>query len=331
MTQPIILTGDRPTGCLHLGHYVGSLLNRVKLQQEYKQYIMIADLQALTDHAEEPNKIFHYVVEVAKDYLSVGIDPNLTTILIQSKITELSELTIYLMNLISVSRLSRNPTVKNEIAQKGYTNHIPVGFFCYPISQAADILAFKATIIPVGEDQLPMIELSNEVARKFNSTYNSSCLLESKALLSKSSRLIGTDGQNKASKSLQNTIFLSDSIDIIKSKVFSMYTDPNHIHSSDPGNVQGNVVFSYLDAFYHDEEELQALKSHYERGGLGDMMIKNILFNTLVKLLSPIQEKRSTLKTCDITEMLMVGTADAQKHVRQTMMEVRDAIGLSYW
>jgi tryptophanyl-tRNA synthetase len=289
-----ILTGDRPTGKLHLGHYIGSLQNRVKLQHEFEQYIMIADVQALTDNFENPGKITENVFEVAKDYLSIGIDPEITTILIQSQIPEIAELTVYYLNLVTLGRLERNPTVKREIQQKGYDDSIPAGFFCYPVSQAADITIFQAEVVPVGDDQVPMIEQTNEIVRRFNRIYNSEVLKECKAVLSKSSRLVGIDGKAKASKSLGNAIFLSDSADEIKRKIFQMYTDPDHIKVSDPGKIEGNVVFTYLDAFHPNSEEVQELKLHYERGGLGDTTIKNILNDVLQEFLLPIREKRQT-------------------------------------
>ena len=242
MGKQIALTGDRPTGCLHLGHYIGTLKSRVALQHDYDQYIMIADTQALTDYFSNPERISESLLAVVADYLAVGIDPNLSTIFVQSQIPALPELTLYYMNLVTTSRLERNPTVKNEIQQKGYDSAIPVGFFCYPVSEAADITAFKAEVIPVGDDQLPLIELSNEIVRRFNRLYNTECLKESKAYLSKTTRLVGIDGKAKASKSLNNAIFLGDSPEVIKQKVWSMYTDPNHIKVSDPGKVEGNVV-----------------------------------------------------------------------------------------
>lgn len=248
--KKIILTGDRPTGKLHLGHYVGSLVNRVKLQDEYEQYVMIADIQALTDNFENPGKIVDNLYEVALDYLSIGIEPGKSTIFIQSHIPELAELTVYYLNLVTLGRLERNPTVKSEIQQKGYDSSIPAGFLCYPVSQAADITAFKAEAVPVGEDQVPMIEQTNEIVRRFNRIYNTDCLKEAKPILSKTSRLVGIDGQSKASKSLGNAIFLSDTPEEIKRKVFLMFTDPAHLKISDPGKVEGNVVFEYLSAFH---------------------------------------------------------------------------------
>ena len=331
MKKTIVLTGDRPTGPLHLGHYIGSLTNRVTLQHTHTQYIMIADMQALTDHAEDPNKITTSIYEVAKDYLAVGIDPQYSTIFIQSAVPELAELTMYFMNLVTVARLERNPTVKNEIAQKGYSDNIPVGFYCYPISQAADILAFKATIVPVGDDQLPMIELANEIARKFNRIYNTQCFQDVQSHLSHHTRLCGIDGQAKASKSLGNAIYLSDPTDIVKKKVHAMYTDPQHLRVQDPGRVEGNVVFSYLDAFHTNPQEVQELKDHYTRGGLGDMVIKQKLFETLESLLEPIRVRRSLLNHDDIRDMLRDGTKAARHRAQETLHEVRRSIGLDYW
>lgn len=327
----VILTGDRPTGKLHLGHYVGSLANRVRLQEAYKQYIMIADTQALTDNFENPAKIRENLCEVALDYLAIGIDPQKSTIFIQSQVPELTELTVYFLNLVSVGRLERNPTVKAEIQQKGFGSSIPAGFFCYPVSQAADIAAFKADVVPVGDDQLPMIEQTNEIIRKFNRIYNSDCLKETAALLSKTPRLVGIDGQAKASKSLGNAIFLSDSPEEIKRKVFLMFTDPNHLKISDPGQVEGNVVFSYLDAFHPDQEEVSALKAHYRKGGLGDSSIKNLLNTSLQTMLEPIRDKRNRFQQSEIMDMLMTGTIAARKAAGQTLEDVRAAIGLNYF
>ena len=329
--KKIILTGDRPSGCLHLGHYVGSLKNRVLLQDSYEQYVMIADVQALTDNFENPQKITQNVYEVAKDYLSVGLDPQKTTILIQSQIPQIAELTIYFLNLVSLGRLERNPTVKSEIAQKGYDDSIPAGFFCYPVSQAADITIFGAELVPVGDDQIPMIEQTNEIVRKFNRIYNTDCLKECKAYLSPSSRLVGIDGKAKASKSLGNAIYLSDSSEEVKRKVFQMYTDPNHIKLSDPGQVEGNVVFAYLDAFSENKEEVAALKEHYEKGGLGDTTIKNILNTTLQNLLEPIRQKREALKLTDVKEILYEGSLKAKKIAQSKIEQVRQAIGINYF
>ncbi len=325
-----ILTGDRPTGKLHLGHYGGSLKNRVELQNSYKQYIMIADIQALTDNFDNPSKVTSNVLEVLTDYIAVGIDPNLSTIFIQSQIPELAELTLYYMNLVTLGRLQRNPTVKAEIQQKSYTDSLPVGFLCYPISQAADITGFDANLVPVGEDQLPMIEQTNEIVRKFNATYNRECLKEVEPLLGNVKRLVGIDGKAKASKSLNNTIFLSDSIDEIKRKVFMMYTDPNHLKVSDPGQVEGNVVFDYLDAFHGNTDEVEELKNHYRRGGLGDATIKSILNNSLQLFLEPIRVRRESLKNNDLMEILYKGTKVAREVVQYKVEQVREAIGIRY-
>jgi tryptophanyl-tRNA synthetase len=326
----IILTGDRPSGKLHLGHYGGSLKNRVLLQESNKQYIMIADIQALTDNFDNPQKVTSNVLEVMADYIAVGIDPKLSTIFIQSQIPELAELTIYYMNLVTLGRLRRNPTVKAEIEQKGYNESLPVGFLCYPISQAADITAFDANLVPAGEDQLPMIEQTNEIVRKFNGTYNSSCLKEVEPLISNVKRLVGIDGKAKASKSLNNTIFLSDSPDEIKRKVFTMYTDPNHLKISDPGQVEGNVVFEYLDAFHENKEEITQLKEHYRRGGLGDTTVKGILNDTLQKMLEPIRETRIGLNREELFEMLHEGTRVARSVAKNKIEEVREVIGIKY-
>ena len=272
--KDIILTGDRPTGKLHVGHYIGSLLNRVKLQESCSQFVMIADVQALTDNFENPQKIHDAVFEVMCDYLAVGIDPRHTTIFLQSMICAIPELTLYYMNLVTVARLSRNPTVKAEIKQKAMEESLPVGFFAYPINQAADITAFKANLVPVGEDQLPMIEQTNEIVRAFNRIYNSQVLVEAKALVPKVGRLSGIDGQGKMSKSMNNAIYLSDSADELAKKVRSMYTDPHHLRVEDPGKVEGNPVFEYLDAFGTDHQKITELKAHYQRGGLGDMVVK---------------------------------------------------------
>lgn len=326
-----ILTGDRPSGRLHLGHYVGSLQSRIKLQYEYDQYIMIADVQALTDNFENPKKITENVFEVAKDYLSVGIDPSQTTIFVQSQIPEIGELTVYYLNLVAVGRLERNPTVKSEIQQKGYNDSIPAGFLCYPVSQAADITIFQAELVPVGDDQVPMIEQTNEIVRRFNRIYDSECLKECNAILSNTPRLVGIDGKAKASKSLGNAISLSDTQEEIKQKIFQMFTDPAHLKISDPGQVEGNVVFTYLDIFHPDKEEVESLKAHYRRGGLGDMTIKNILNNSIQDLLKDIREKRETIKQKDVQEILYHGSAKASQRAKLTMEEVREAIGVKYF
>ncbi|AXI24135.1 tryptophan--tRNA ligase [Cardinium endosymbiont of Sogatella furcifera] len=323
-----ILTGDRPTGKLHLGHYIGSLQNRVKLQSVYDQYILVADLQALTDHFDHPEQVTQNIIEVAKDYLSVGIDPNQTTIVVQSQIPEIAELTIYYLNLVTLGQLHRNPTVKYEIQQKGYDEAIPAGFFCYPVSQAADITLFQAELIPVGDDQLPMIEQTNAIVRRFNRLYHTNALKECKAVLSKTSRLVGIDGQSKSSKSLGNAIAISDPPAVIKQKVFQMYTDPNHIKASNPGRVEGNVVFAYLDAFHSDQEAVSDLKAHYRRGGLGDVTLKDILNDSLQLLLAPIREKRNSLDAKMIKEILHQGTEKAAQLAKETIKMVREAIGI---
>ncbi len=329
--KKIILTGDRPTGSLHLGHYIGSLKNRVQLQNDYEQYIMIADIQALTDNFENPSKVTNNVYEIALGYFSVGIDHTKTKIFIQSQIPELTELTSYYMNLVTVNRLERNPTVKAEIQQKSYNDSIPAGFFCYPVSQAADITAFKAELVPVGDDQIPMIEQTNEIVRKFNRIYKGNFLKECQPFLSKTSRLVGIDGKGKASKSLGNAIMLNDSPDQIKKKIFDMYTDSNHIKVSDPGQIEGNVVFAYLDAFFEDKNEVEELKKHYKKGGLGDVVIKNKLNNCLQNMLLPIREARNALKIDQIKEILYEGTQQARIKATQTLEEVRNAIGIKYW
>ena len=326
----VSLTGDRPTGSLHLGHYIGSLKNRVELQKTYDQYIMIADVQALTDYFENPKKVAESVIEIIYDYIAVGVDPAASTIFIQSQIPALSELTMYYMNLVTVARLERNPTVKAELAQKSFGQSVPAGFLCYPVSQAADITAFKAEIVPVGEDQSPMIEQTNEIVRKFNALYNVDCLKETKAYLSKTGRLVGVDGKAKASKSLNNAIFLKDEPEVIKEKVYSMFTDPGHLKVSDPGKVEGNVVFAYLDAFHEDKEEVASLKAQYEKGGLGDTTIKSILNETLQKILEPIREKRNSLKRKSMMEICIEGTHKANAIADETLFEVREAIGVNY-
>lgn len=343
----IILTGDRPTGKLHIGHYVGSLLQRVKLQNSDKFddiYIMIADAQALTDNWENPDKIRESIIEVALDYLACGLLPEKSTFFIQSQVTELLELAFYYMNLVTVSRLERNPTVKSEIKMKNFEKSIPVGFFAYPISQAADITAFKATMVPVGEDQLPMLEQTKEIVRKFNSLYGET-LIEPDALLPDNHscfRLPGTDGKNKMGKSLNNCIYLSDSPDDVTKKVMSMYTDPNHICISDPGEVEGNTVFTYLNVFCKDEHFerylseyscLDELKEHYQKGGLGDVKIKKFLQNVLLETLEPIYQRRIKLEKnkLDIYEMLKEGCDKARNCAGVTMKDVKKAMQIDYF
>lgn len=331
--KKIILTGDRPTGPLHLGHYVGSLLNRVKLQDEYEQYVLIADVQALTDNYDNPEKVRKNIREVALDYLSVGLDPKKTTILVQSMVPELAELTIYYLNLVSVARLQRNPTVKEEIKQKGFEDNLPVGFFTYPISQAADITAFKADVVPVGNDQLPMIEQSNEVARRFNHIYNCKVLKEAEALISPVPRLCGLDGQAKMSKSLGNAIYLSDSSEEVLKKIKSMYTDPGHLRVEDPGKVEGNTVFAYLDAFDPDKKAVAELKKQYQKGGLGDVALKNRLYEVIENILRPIRERRRKYenKKGEVEKILLKGTARARKVAQATLKEVKEAMKINYF
>ncbi len=328
----IILTGDRPTGPLHLGHYVGSLLNRVQLQHEYKQYVMVADVQALTDNFDKPDKVRENVLEVVADYLAVGIDPIQTTIFLQSMIRAIPELTMYYMNLVTIARLQRNPTVKNEIQQKGFGSSIPVGFFVYPINQVADITAFKATLVPVGEDQLPMIEQTNEVVRSFNRIYGKEVLSEAQALIPKCARLVGTDGQAKMSKSLNNAIYLKDTTDERWNRIKGMYTDPNHIKVEDPGKVEGNTVFTYLDVFGTDKTKIAELKAHYQKGGLGDMVVKKYLAEVLEEHFGPISQRRATY-IADKAELLKIikdGTAVAQEVADSTLRDVKEAMKLLY-
>ncbi len=343
----IILTGDRPTGRLHVGHYVGSLKRRVELQNsgEYdKTFIMIADAQALTDNIENPEKIRQNIIEVALDYLSCGLDPAKSTLFIQSQISELCELTFYYMDLVTVSRLQRNPTVKSEIQMRNFEASIPVGFFTYPISQAADITAFKATTVPVGDDQLPMIEQTREIVRKFNAVY-ADVLVEPEALLPENEacmRLPGIDGKAKMSKSLGNCIYLADTADEVKKKIMSMYTDPTHLQVSDPGHLEGNTVFTYLDAFCKDEHferylpeyaNLDELKAHYQRGGLGDVKVKKLLNNVMQEELEPIRNRRKEYEK-DIPEIyniLKKGSEAAREVAAQTLSEVKNAMRINYF
>lgn len=337
MSKEIILTGDRPTGKLHIGHYVGSLKNRVELQNSgnYESFIMIADQQALTDNARNPDKIRNSLIQVALDYLAVGIDPVKSTILVQSQIPELNELTMHYLNLVTLSRLERNPTVKAEIKQKNFENSIPAGFLIYPVSQAADITAFKATTVPVGEDQLPMIEQAREIVRSFNTIYGKEVLVEPKAVIPEGTigRLPGTDGKAKMSKSIGNAIYLADEADVIRQKVMSMYTDPNHIKVSDPGQIEGNTVFTYLDTFCTDKEILQEMKDHYRRGGLGDVKVKKYLNEVLQAELEPIRNRRKEFEK-DIPEVYRIlkeGSEKAREVAASTLKEVRETIGLEYF
>ncbi|MBO4788940.1 MAG: tryptophan--tRNA ligase [Lachnospiraceae bacterium] len=343
----IILTGDRPTGRLHVGHYVGSLRRRVEMQNSgefEKIFIMIADAQALTDNAEHPEKVRENIIEVALDYLSAGLDPSKCTIFIQSQIPELTELTFYYMNLVTVARLHRNPTVKNEIVMRGFEESIPAGFFTYPVSQTSDITAFKATTVPVGEDQLPMLEQAREIVRKFNSIYGD-VLVEPVAVVPDNEtckRLPGTDGKAKMSKSLGNCIYLADTAEEVKNKVMNMYTDPNHIKVTDPGTVEGNAVFTYLDAFCKPEHfpkylpdynNLDELKDHYRRGGLGDVKIKRFLIAVLEEELAPIRARRAELqkRIPEVLEMLRQGSIEARKTAAETLAEVKDAMRINYF
>jgi tryptophanyl-tRNA synthetase len=337
MDKKIILTGDRPTGKLHLGHYVGSLKNRVKLQNSglYESYIMIADQQALTDNARDPEKIKNSLIQVALDYLAVGIDPAKSTILVQSQIPELAELTIHYLNIVTVARIGRNPTVKEEIKQKEFGTSIPAGFFIYPVSQAADITAFKASLVPVGEDQLPMIEQTREIVRSFNNIYGKEILVEPEVMLPDSTcaRLPGTDGKAKMSKSIGNCIYLSDEPDVVKKKVMSMFTDPNHLRVEDPGQVENNPVFTYLDAFGEDKEAINEMKEHYKRGGLGDVKVKKYLNEILQAELEPIRNRRKEFEK-DIPavyKMLKDGSLKAKEVASNTLKEVREAIGIEYF
>lgn len=345
--KKIILTGDRPTGKLHIGHYVGSLRRRAELQNsgEFDEiYIMIADAQALTDNAENPSKIRDNLLEVALDYLSCGLDPNKVTIFVQSAVPALAELNLYYLNLVTVSRLQRNPTVKNEIALRGFETSIPAGFFSYPVSQAADITAFDATVVPAGEDQMPMVEQTQEIVHKFNSIYGDTLVMP-KILLPDNEncqRLVGTDGKAKMSKSLGNTIYLSDDTETVKQKVMSMFTDPNHLRVQDPGNTKNNPVFIYLSCFAKDEhfakylpeyKNLDEMKAHYERGGLGDMKCKRFLFNVLEDTLTPIREKRKYYeeRIDEVYNILLEGTKKANIKANATLSRVRAAMKINYF
>ncbi|MBN1914780.1 MAG: tryptophan--tRNA ligase [Parachlamydiales bacterium] len=332
MKKKIVLTGDRPTGPLHLGHYVGSLSNRLVLQSSHQQYIMIADMQALTDHADRPEEIRRNILAVALDYLSVGLDFDQSTVFIQSMIPELYELTLYYLNLVTWNRLKHNPTVKLEIRQKGFKEEVPAGFMIYPISQAADITAFKAEIVPVGDDQLPMIEQTAEIVRKFNRLYQCDVLIEPVAMTPEIARLPGIDGGAKMGKTLNNAIFLSDSPEEVQKKVMRMYTDPNHLHVNDPGQVEGNPVFTYLDVFDPDTEKVQEMKEHYQKGGLGDVVVKKHLLTILEKFLSPVRDRRRKYaeNSREIWEMLFEGTKKASLQAKTTLKEVKEAMHIDY-
>jgi len=330
--KPIILTGDRPTGSLHLGHYVGSLKNRVEMQNDYKQFVLIADMQALTDNAENPGKVCDNVFEVTMDYLAVGIDPRKTNIVLQSKLHDIAELFMIYSNLVSVARVERNPTVKQEIKQKGLERELPLGFFSYPVSQAADITAFKASFVPVGQDQLPMIEISNEIVRRFNRVYNCDVLKECQAVVPKVGRLPGVDGKAKMSKSLGNAIYLKSTEKEIEQAVKMMFTDPTHLRVEDPGNIEGNVVFAYLDAFDPDVKAIEELKAQYQRGGLGDGVVKKRLREVLQELIAPIRAERSRLEKDrgEVARVIRAGTEAAQETVAETLQEVKAAMGIDY-
>lgn len=328
-----ILTGDRTTGPLHIGHYIGSLRNRVTLQHTHEQFIMLADAQALTDNMDNPAKVHDNVMQVALDYLAAGIDPAKSTIFIQSQIPELTELTFYYMNLVTVSRLERNPTIKQEIVLRNFERDIPAGFFTYPVSQAADITAFKGTIVPVGEDQIPMIEQTNEIVRRFNRLVNRDILRECQALVPEIGRLPGIDGKAKMSKSLGNVINLGASAAEIKTAVRNVYTDPLHLKVSDPGHLEGNVAFIYLDAFDTDKVALQEMKDHYVRGGLGDSVVKNRLEGILQDLLAPIRARREEYAKdpAEVLRILKAGTEKARAIAAQTTDEVKTALGLKHF
>ncbi|MDR3437551.1 tryptophan--tRNA ligase [Telmatospirillum sp.] len=328
--ESVVLTGDRTTGPLHLGHYVGSLRNRVGLQETHRQFLLLADAQALTDNADDPAKVTRNVIEVTLDYLAVGIDPGKTTICVQSCLPALCELTMLFLNFVTVARLERNPTVKEEIRIRGFERDVPAGFLCYPAAQAADITAFKAGLVPVGDDQLPMIEQTNEIVRRINRQAGGAVLVEARALTSNVGRLPGVDGKGKMSKSQGNAITLSASADDIRAAVRSMYTDPNHLRVADPGQVEGNVVFTYLDAFDDDKAALAELKAQYRHGGLGDTAIKRRLEEKLQALLAPIRERRRQLADdqAHVREVLRKGTETADALTRTTLAEVKTALGL---
>ncbi|SCB07088.1 tryptophan--tRNA ligase [Rhizobium hainanense] len=330
-TRPVILTGDRTTGPLHLGHYVGSLKSRVVLQHSHQQFLLLADTQALTDNAHDPQKVRRNVLEVATDYLAVGIDPSLTTICVQSALPALAELTLLYLNFVTVSRLERNPTIKTEIQLRGFERDVPAGFLCYPVAQAADITAFKATVVPVGEDQAPLIEQTNEIVRRLNRQIGRDILVEAAAMVPKVGRLPGVDGEAKMSKSQGNAIPLSASPGEISDAVRRMYTDPDHLRVSDPGQVEGNVVFTYLDAFCEDRQLVDEMKAHYRRGGLGDVTLKRHLEEVLQSLLAPIRERRAryAAEPDYVMGIVREGTRKARERTEATLTELRSALGLS--
>ncbi len=333
MSKKIALTGDRPTGKLHLGHYIGSIQNRIKLQNEVEEsYYMIADVQALTDNASNPSKVSENVIEVILDNMACGLDPKKTHYFIQSMIPEIAEMTVFFLNLVTLARLKRNPTVKDEMNQKGFGEDVPAGFLSYPVSQAADILFLRANIIPVGEDQLPVIEQTNEIVNKFNNIYGE-FFADVKPLISNVPRLVGIDGGAKASKSLGNAIFLSDDLETITKKVMSMYTDPKHINLNDPGSVEGNVVFTYLDIFDERKDEVEKLKESYRKGGLGDVVLKNRLIEVLEKLIAPIRERRLELEKNKeaILKDIERSTLEVQKKAQERMAEMKKVMKIDYF
>ncbi|NLJ71312.1 MAG: tryptophan--tRNA ligase [Clostridiaceae bacterium] len=333
LKQEIVLTGDRPTGRLHIGHYVGSIKQRLRLQDEYAvNYLMIADLQALTDNAYDVGKVRESVIEVLYDYLGCGIDPEKTTIFIQSLIPELTEFTILYMNFVTLARLLRNPTVKSEMQLREFDNAVPIGFLNYPVSQAADITAFNATLVPVGDDQLPMLEQTNEIVRHINFHFNTDVLKECKPILSQITRLPGTDGNAKMSKSLNNCIYLSDDAETVSKKIRGMYTDPNHLRVEDPGKVEGNPVFTYLDAFDPDKDELEEWKAHYRRGGLGDVKVKRRLEKVLQAELEPIRERRAQFegKPDRAIELLIESSKKARKVAQENLLKLKTVLGINY-
>jgi tryptophanyl-tRNA synthetase len=330
--QPVILTGDRPTGPLHLGHYVGSLMNRVAMQDTHDQFILVADMQALTDNAESPDRVSRNVLEVVTDYLAVGIDPRKTKVVLQSQLSDIALLYMIFSNLVTVARVERNPTVKDELKQKGLERDIPLGFFSYPVSQAADIAAFKATIVPVGQDQIPMIEITNEIVRRFNRVYGRDVLVEAEAVVPKVGRLPGIDGKAKMSKSLGNAINLKAAPDEIETAVKMMFTDPEHLRAADPGKTEGNVVFAYLDIFDPEQAELADLKDHYRRGGLGDSVVKKRLNGILQDLIAPIRAERKKLENdrMEVVRVIEEGTRKGNEVVAATLSDVKSAMGINY-
>ncbi|MDO5737722.1 MAG: tryptophan--tRNA ligase [Eubacteriales bacterium] len=333
MRKEVVLTGDRPSGRLHIGHYAGSIVNRLKLQDEYAEsYIMIADYQAYTDHSDKPELVRESIIQLMIDYLAVGLSPEKNCIFIQSLIPELCELSMIYNNFVTLARLKRNPTVKTEMQAKGYGDTVPVGFLTYPISQTADITAFKAELVPVGEDQLPMLEQCNDIVRNIRNSYGSNVLKECKPLLSNARRLPGTDGQAKMGKSLGNCIYLSDSADTVREKVMGMFTDPNHLRVEDPGKVEGNPVFTYLTAFDPNQGELEEWKAWYQRGGLGDVKVKRRLIDVLNALLDPVRKKRAELEKeeAELWQLLFKGSEQARKVAIETLSELKSDLGLDY-